>query len=416
MMNSISRHNTGLPNAHRLPRSAKAVVQLLIRMPLGRLDLVLPNGTQHQLGGAHASSSSLHASITVHDWSVFKLVLKAGDIGFAQSYIDGQWQTPDLAALLRLMLANRHHLEKVLYGTWWGAAWYRLRHWLNRNSKAGSEKNIHAHYDLGNDFYRLWLDPGMSYSSAWFQGDLQGDLVAAQNAKMAQALAQAGVQPGTRLLEVGCGWGGLAEMAAASMGAQVKGITLSKAQLQWAKNRIAKADLSDRVELSYQDYRDLPAQHAAEPFDAIVSIEMFEAVGQAYWESYFSMIRQCLKPGGKACIQTITIQDELFDRYRQSTDFIQQYIFPGGLLPSKQIFEEHAAKAGLQVVHRLPIGRDYAETLRRWRTRFLEQSEQVQQQGFDLRFIRTWEFYLAYCEAAFDDGTTNVYQFTLCHA
>jgi cyclopropane-fatty-acyl-phospholipid synthase len=415
-MNTISNIHPGLPTPSRLPRSAKAVIRLLVRMPVGRLDLELPNGARHQLGGLHPGAQDLHAAIVVKDWVVFQLALKSGDIGFAQSYIDGQWQTPDLAALLRLMLANRDHLEKVVYGTWWGAAWYRIRHWMNRNSKVGSERNIHAHYDLGNDFYRLWLDPGMSYSSAWFKGNLKGDLLAAQNAKMALALAQAEVGPGTRLLEVGCGWGGLAEMAAGSLGAQVKGITLSKAQLQWAQERIARVGLSDRVELSYQDYRDLPNAHAAQPFDAIVSIEMFEAVGQAYWESYFSMVKQCLKSSGKACIQTITIRDDLFERYRQSTDFIQQYIFPGGLLPSAKEFGQAVNRAGLKVVHRMAMGQDYAETLRRWRESFMSQAEPVAQQGFDQKFVRTWEFYLAYCEAAFDDGATNVYQFTLSHA
>jgi cyclopropane-fatty-acyl-phospholipid synthase len=395
----------------RAPAAAHRLLRMLERLPHGRLDLQLPDGRQLSLGCGDGE----RAALRVQQWSLFERVLKSGDIGLAESYIAGDWDTPDLAGLLRLALANREHIDGLIYGRWWGRLAYRLRHLLRRNSRSGSAKNIHAHYDLGNDFYRLWLDPGMSYSSAWFEGRDPRDvgLVEAQDAKVRRALREAGVKPGDRVLEIGCGWGGLAEMAAREFGARVKGVTLSREQLQWGQARMRNAGLQDAVELLYQDYRDLPKQHAEQPFDAIVSIEMFEAVGQEYWRGYFETLNACLKPGGRACIQSITIRDDLFERYVRSTDFIQQYIFPGGLLPSPSAFEAEARRAGFVVEHKLAFGRDYAETLRRWRDAFLKDIDAVQRQGFDLRFQRIWTFYLAYCEAAFDAGSTDVVQFTL---
>ena len=293
---------------------------------------------------------------------------------------------------------------------------YRLRHLLNRNSLRGSARNIHAHYDLGNAFYAEWLDETMSYSSAWFEGDLGRPLAEAQRAKLRRALREAGVGPGTRLLEVGCGWGALAELAAGECGAQVTGLTLSTEQLDWARRKLAAAGLAERCELRLQDYRQLAEQAAPGSFDAVVSIEMFEAVGHEYWDAYFRMLAHCLKPGGLACIQSITIRDDLFERYLRSTDFIQQYIFPGGLLPSNAAFEALARRHGFTVERRLGFGADYAETLRRWRLRFHERLAEVERQGFDRRFQRTWHFYLAYCEAAFALGNTDVVQFTLRRA
>jgi cyclopropane-fatty-acyl-phospholipid synthase len=291
---------------------------------------------------------------------------------------------------------------------------YRAKHLFNRNSRRGSAKNIHAHYDLGNAFYALWLDPTMNYSSAWFDGAQHGDLVQAQWAKVRRALAECGVGAGDRVLEIGCGWGALAECAARDFGAVVTGVTLSSEQLTWARQRLADAALP--ADLRYQDYRELAADGAGGSFDAIVSIEMFEAVGVAYWPGYFATLKRELKPGGRACVQSITIRDDLFERYQRSTDFIQQYIFPGGMLPSPAAFRAAAAAAGLEVVAELDFGPDYAETLRRWRARFHAADAQVRQLGFDARFVRIWEFYLAYCEAAFETGSTSVMQFTLRHA
>ena len=387
------------------PPAARAVFRLLRGLRHGSLDVQWPDGSSLHFGAA--AGDGARAAIRLHDWRVCGAALKAGDIGFAESFIAGDWSTPDLSALLQLLAANRPALEDLIYGRWWAALLYRVRHRLNRNSRGGSRKNVHAHYDLGNAFYRLWLDPTMNYSSAWFDGDRRRDMVAAQHAKVQRALQECGVRPGQRLLEIGCGWGALAETAAREFGARVTGVTLSAAQLAWAAERVA--GLSPAVDLRLQDYRDV----ADGPYDAIASIEMFEAVGRAYWPGFFATLHSQLRPGGRACIQSITIRDDLFERYVRSTDFIQQYIFPGGLLPSPSAFRAAAARAGLRVVNELEFGPDYAETLRRWRQAFLQRADDVRAHGHDERFMRLWEFYLAYCEAAFTTGNTGVMQFTL---
>jgi cyclopropane-fatty-acyl-phospholipid synthase len=398
---------------HGAPATARVVLALLKRLKIGSLDLQLPDGSTAHFGpAAQAGDGAPRAGLRLHNWKMCAAAMKSGDIGFAEGYIDGDWSTPDLTALLTLMIANRDVIESAVYGHWWGRLIYRLKHLLNHNSKANSRKNIQAHYDLGNDFYRLWLDQTMSYSSAWFEGDHGKPMVEAQRAKVKRTLVETGItadKPGQRVLEIGCGWGGLAEIAASEHGAHVTGVTLSTEQLHWAKERMRKAGLSESADLRLQDYRDIQD----EPFDAIVSVEMFEAVGREYWSGYFGTINRCLKPGGLACIQTITIHDDLFERYIKSTDFIQQYIFPGGLLPSDAAFRIEAEKAGLEVVKAMAFGRDYAETLRRWRADFHRHIQAVQRLGFDERFQRIWEFYLAYCEAAFDMGNTNVVQYTL---
>jgi cyclopropane-fatty-acyl-phospholipid synthase len=408
-----STSSAGLRLPQDAPASARLVLRLLQRLHVGSLDVQLPDGSTAHFGQpAHVGDGAPRAGLCLHNWRVCAAAMKSGDIGFAEGYIDGDWSTPDLTALLKLLIANRDHIESAVYGSWLGRLVYRIKHLLNHNSKANSRKNIQAHYDLGNDFYRLWLDATMSYSSAWFDGDHGKPMVEAQRAKIKRALLEAGVradQPGQRILEIGCGWGGLAEMAAAEFGAHVTGVTLSTEQLQWARDRMAGAGLANQSDLRLQDYRDIRDG----PFDAIVSIEMFEAVGREYWASYFATLQRCLKPGGRACLQTITIRDDLFARYVKSTDFIQQYIFPGGLLPSDQAFKAEAFKAGLEVVNAMAFGPDYAETLRRWRADFHRHIQQVQALGFDERFQRIWEFYLAYCEAAFDMGNTNVVQYTL---
>jgi len=387
------------------PAAARAVFRLLQRLRHGSLDLQMPDGSSAHFG--NKSDDGPRAALRLRNWNVCGAVLRSGDIGFAESYIAGDWTTPDLTTLLTLFIANRDEVESIVYGSWWGSALYRLKHLFNRNSRQGSKKNIHAHYDLGNEFYRLWLDPTMNYSSAWFEGDFSRPMPDAQHAKVRRALREAGVKPGDRVLEIGCGWGALAECAAREFDAKVTGVTLSSEQLEWAKKRLSDASLPG--DLRFQDYRDI----ADGPFDAIASIEMFEAVGREYWPSFFSTVRSQLKPGGKACIQSITINDKYFERYVKSTDFIQQYIFPGGLLPSPSAFRAAAAQAGLCVVNELDFGPDYAETLRRWRERFLAEETRIRRLGFDTRFMRIWEFYLAYCEAAFATGNTSVMQFTL---
>ncbi len=407
-MNRSTTLNTP-PLSASAPAAARAVFQLMKRLKYGSLDVHTPDGTSARFGSA--AEGEPRAAIRLRNWNPCAAALKSGDIGFAESFIAGDWTTPDLTALLTLFIANRDEVESVIYGTWWGSLLYRAKHLFNRNSRNGSKKNIHAHYDLGNEFYRLWLDPTMNYSSAWFKGERSGDLVDAQWAKVRRALNEAGVQKGDRVLEIGCGWGALAECAAREFGATVTGVTLSSEQLAWAQKRLGDSGLAG--DLRYQDYRALNDSAGDGPFDAVVSIEMFEAVGREYWPSFFETLKAQLKPGGSACIQSITIRDDLFERYVKSTDFIQQYIFPGGLLPSPNAFRAAAAKAGLKVVNELDFGLDYAETLRRWRDRFLSQEGPVRRLGFDTRFMRIWEFYLGYCEAAFATGNTSVMQFTL---
>lgn len=387
-----------------LPTAARRLLNLLTRLRVGTLDMQTPDGRMLRFGQGEAPRAALHVS----DWHWCSEVLRSGDVGLGEAYIAGRWHSPDLPALLRLCLANREALESAVYGKVWGRWWYRLRHLWRRNSRSGSRRNIHAHYDLGNDFYRLWLDGSMTYSSAWFEGSRDQPLAVAQRAKMKRALDELGVAPGGHVLEIGCGWGAMAEYAARH-GVQLTGVTLSPAQLAWAQERLAIQGLSGRATLRLQDYRDIDDG----PYDAIVSIEMFEAVGEAYWPQFFDTLRRQLRPGGRACVQSITIRDDLFARYRSGTDFIQQYVFPGGLLPSPTVFRAAAQRAGLRVVNELAFGLDYAETLRRWRHEFIRREPEVRAQGFGSDFLRLWEFYLAYCEAAFDAGTTDVMQFTL---
>ncbi|MFY8082386.1 MAG: class I SAM-dependent methyltransferase [Rubrivivax sp.] len=404
-MNTTTAQAFSLPSA--APAAARTVFALLKKLQHGTLDVQMPDGAQARFGSG--AEHEPKAALRLVDWRVCSAALKSGDIGFAEAYIDGHWTTPDLAALLRLFIANRNAMDSVIYGTWWGSLAYRLKHLLNRNSRNGSKKNIHAHYDIGNSFYKLWLDETMNYSSALFEGDFSRPSSQAQTAKVRRALTECGVRPGDRVLEIGCGWGALAQEAAASLGARVTGVTLSTEQLGFARERLQRLGVAECADLRLQDYRDI----SDGPYDAVASIEMFEAVGRAYWASYFQTVHRQLKPGGRACIQTITIRDDLFDRYVKSTDFIQQYIFPGGLLPSPQAFRAEARRAGLEVVNELAFGPDYAETLRRWRADFMDRDSQVRRLGFDTRFMRIWEFYLAYCEAAFDTGNTDVIQFTL---
>jgi cyclopropane-fatty-acyl-phospholipid synthase len=372
--------------------------------------MTLPDGNIREFGN---KSDTLHGEIQILDWSVFKQVMSHGDIGFAESYIRGEWNTPDLKAILELAIRNRTILEKAIYGNWYGSILYRIKHWLRDNSKSGSRKNIHAHYDLGNAFYTLWLDPTMSYSSAWFSEGEQQSLADAQQSKIQRILQSLNPKLGHHVLEIGCGWGGVMEQAIRSNIA-ITGLTLSTEQKVFAQERLTQVqsqmDNPKSFEVRLQDYRDCKDQ-----FDGIASVEMFEAVGEKHWPEYFQTIAKCLKTGGKACIQTIVIAEELFERYRDNTDFIQQYVFPGGMLPSRTSFKESAAKAGLQIDAEFAFGADYAKTLCMWRDSFNQKLDEVRSLGFDEAFIRLWNFYLMYCAAGFAERNIDVVQFTLSH-
>jgi len=395
------------PSAHP-PYAAGLMFKLLAQLRSGALTVHGPAGYCHTFGNRDAA---LHVRLTLEDWSVVTRVAASGDIGFAEAYLDGLWNTDNLPGLIELFCANRAAIETAMYGSRLGGLLYRIRHLFNANSRRGSRKNISAHYDLGNPFYALWLDRSMTYSSALFAGDNGLTLEQAQLRKYHRVLDQLGAQPGQRILEIGCGWGGFAEVAARDYGVRVTGLTLSKEQLAYAQARLQKAGLADLVDLRLMDYRDLDGQ-----YDHIVSIEMFEAVGESYWDGYFACLKRNLKPDGRAVVQSITIDEAVFPRYRKSTDFIQQYVFPGGMLPSPTEFCRRAALAGLKFEIGLRFGPDYAETLRRWRIAFLATLPAVREQGYDDRFIRLWEFYLAYCEGAFAAGSTDVVQFDLVAA
>ncbi len=387
------------------PAAARLILKMLGALKHGALLLKTPDGARRLYG-----DGSLPVSLELHNWKLCGAALRSGDIGFAETFIAGDWKSDNLPGLIELLARNRAAVEALVYGSWWGSLLYRVRHLLNGNSRAGSKKNIHAHYDIGNAFYRLWLDRSMTYSSALFDAGGRGgrDLERGQMAKYRRIADQLQLAPGVRVLEIGCGWGGFAETAARECGVHVTGLTLSTEQLAYARQRLADAGLADRADLQLCDYRDSAGQ-----YDAIASIEMFEAVGQRYWPSYFACLARNLKAGGRACVQTIVIADALFERYSKGTDFIQQYIFPGGMLPSPAEFRRCAGEHGLRVVDEFCFGLDYAETLRQWRAGFGAQRAELERQGFDGRFLLTWEFYLAYCEAAFRAANTDVVQYTL---
>jgi len=387
-----------LRQAEPLARDTRLVFQLLEQLQGGMLEIRLPDGSSRLFGdGEHG------VTLSVSDEAMFGAVLARGDIGLAEAYLDGHWDSPDITGLLSLLAKNRAVLKTAVYGSWRKLLAARVRHWLNGNSRAGSKRNIMAHYDLGNDFYQLWLDPGMSYSSALYRAVDAGDLESAQRAKYRRILRRLKADAGDRVLEIGCGWGGFAEMAV-EQGLQVTGLTLSPAQLAWAQKRVPGADLR------LQDYRDTKEQ-----FDHIVSIEMFEAVGERWWPTYFKTIAKSLKPGGRAVVQSITIRDDLFADYRKGTDFIQQYVFPGGMLPSRAAFRAAAAKQGLVVHGEYAFGEDYARTLAEWRHAFEAKWPEIAALGFDENFRRLWRMYLCYCEAGFLAGNVDVVHFELAH-
>jgi cyclopropane-fatty-acyl-phospholipid synthase len=378
---------------------ARLLDRLLAGIDCGRLTIELPTGRRVQRVGR---DNGPEAAITIHRWRLLRRLLASGDIGFAEGFIAGDWSSPDLVALIRLAARNTEPLKRIQRGSPLFRLANRLRHARRANTRRGSRRNIEAHYDLGNDFYRLWLDRSMLYSSGLYD-DGTTTLEAAQQAKLARIRQLLQLRGGERVLEIGCGWGALAVHLAERAGAHVTGITLSPSQLAFAQDVASASPAAGHIALRLQDYRDL-----SERFDRIASIEMFEAVGRAWWPTYFAAIRRSLKSEGCAVLQVITIAEERFEDYLRDTDFIQKHIFPGGLLPSKTAFAEAAAGAELRVERAEHFGLSYAETLAEWRLRFQRSWPLIAAQGFDERFHRLWTYYLAYCEAGFREGAIDV--------
>jgi cyclopropane-fatty-acyl-phospholipid synthase len=397
----------------RAPSTARLLLALLETLPQGSLVLHLPDGTTRSFGNASTDRSSggdASASVTLHDWRVLADTLRRGDTGFAEGYISGLWDTPDLVRLLGLLARNQRKLDRACYGVGLARWLLRLRHLLNANTRRQAKRNIVSHYDLGNAFYRLWLDETMTYSAGLFEGDPSRSLEHAQRAKYARLLDQLALPRGAHLLEVGCGWGGFAELAA-RRGYRVTALSLSDAQTAYARERLQRERLAERVEFRVEDYRDVTGT-----YDGIVSIEMFEAVGERWWPTYFRKLHALLRPGGRAAIQSITIDDERFERYRRETDFIQQHIFPGGMLASRPRLLEVARAGGFRLLDAYAFGGDYARTLTRWLASFEAHLPAVRSLGFDEPFVRCWRFYLAYCIAAFEAGSTDVGHYTFARA
>jgi cyclopropane-fatty-acyl-phospholipid synthase len=369
----------------------------------GRIEFSLPDGRVFRIETAHPGPAVL---LEVRNPDLFARLVREGDLGFCEAYLDGWWSTPDLQGLMDLIHLGNGDLQEAFPAMRLVRLFERLRHWLRSNTRSGARRNIAYHYDLGNDFYRLWLDETMTYSSAIFKTG-QESLEAAQRAKYASMVDRMGVGPGDHVLEIGCGWGGFAEYAAAERGLRVTGLTISQAQHDFAVERMRRAGVADQVDIRLQDYRDHDGR-----YDGIASIEMFEAVGERFWPVYFDTLRERLKPGARATLQIITVEDARFEAYRRSVDFIQKYIFPGGMLPSPGALRREGARAGLMLHDQVDFGESYSQTLRRWHETFNAQWDTISRMGFDERFRRMWNLYLTSCAAMFRAGGCDVTQIT----
>jgi len=386
----------------------RLVAKFFGRLEHGVLTVEFPSGAQRTFVGRQAGLDFDDlAVLVIHDWTTITRSIQHASIGMAEAYIDELWSSPDLTALLLLFERNEQALLRGIPNTRFNWFRDRLAHLRNQNSREGSRRNISFHYDLGNEFYALWLDDSMTYSAALFEQPGMS-IYYAQQAKYRRLAEEVGIKPGDRVLEIGCGWGGFAEFAIAELGCQVTGITLSQEQLDFAQKKLTSAGLADKADLRLCDYRDIEGV-----FDHVVSIEMLEAVGEQYWPQYFDKIRSLLKPGGRAGIQVITIDEDRYDRYRRSADFIQKYIFPGGMLPSDSVFKKQVYRAGLQLLDQRDFGQCYGKTLKNWNQQFQSKLHEVKSMGFDERFIRLWQFYLSYCEAGFRKGSVNVSHYVL---
>ncbi len=379
--------------------SDRWIARVVRSLKIGSLTIETPSGARVEGRG---EIEGPRATLILHRWRTMRRLMFGGDVGFAEAYMDGDWSTPDLATLIELAALNERALSEVTAGRRITRFLHRVRHLLRANTKSGSRRNIVAHYDLGNDFYKLWLDPSMTYSSALYASQKQS-LEDAQDNKLARIMDLLAIKGGEHVLEIGCGWGRLAERLVTERDAHVTGLTLSPSQLAGAKERLAKAGASDKADLRLQDYRDV-----TETFDRVVSIEMIEAVGEKYWPAYFGKIADVLKPGGLAVLQVITIADDRFELYRRNADFIQRYIFPGGMLPSPLVMLEQIRQAGMKFVSLETFGDSYARTLNEWNRRFQRAWPEIEAMGYPRKFKRTWEYYLAYCEGGFRSRAIDV--------
>jgi cyclopropane-fatty-acyl-phospholipid synthase len=387
-----------------LPRYFSQVFDVASRMQTGQLDFALPDGRVFRAKG---KETGYVAVLEIHNPDTFARLIREGDLGFCEAYMEGWWSTPDLQGFLDLVHADNDELYDGFPGMGLVRAYEKLRFWLQRNTKAQAKKNISYHYDLGNEFYGHWLDESMTYSSALFEPG-QNSLEAAQEAKYASMVDQMGAQPGDHILEIGCGWGGFAEYAAKKRGLRLTCLTISEEQFKYSVERIEKEGLSDLVTIKLQDYRDETGL-----YDGIASIEMFEAVGEKYWPVYFDALRERLKPGKSATLQIITVQDRRWEVYKRGVDFIQKYIFPGGMLPSPKALQAEVLKAGLQVTRSIEFGESYSRTLRMWHDTFNAKWDRISALGFDERFRLMWNFYLTSCAATFHSGNCDVTQITV---
>lgn len=397
-----------LPEVRRTPAPFRMFLKLAAsNWAIGTWEIVIPGGRRLVIRGRDPGPAGV---LVVKDFRFVGRVMASGDIGFAEGFMAGEWDTPDLSALLEVLSLNYDRIRRLTVGNPFVRLFNNLTHFMRRNSRSGSRKNIHAHYDLGNQFYEKWLDPSMTYSSARHEHPGQG-LTAAQRNKYRTLAESIGLQRGQTVLEIGCGWGGFAEYAAGEVGAVVTGITISREQFEYARSRLFRQGLADRTDIRMVDYRDVNGA-----FDRVASIEMFEAVGQEYWPAYFGKIHEVLKPGGRAGLQIITIDDQYFESYRRRTDFIQKYIFPGGVLPSEAALKPVIENAGLAWASVARFGQAYADTLAEWQDRFQAAWNEIRPLGFDERFRKLWAFYLSYCEAGFRTGRTDVIQLELKRA
>ncbi len=391
-----------------LPRAGvglglRLLMFMLKGLRIGRLDVTLPNGERRQFVG---NEPGPHGVLHIRSRRLIGYVLRNGEVGFGEGYLDGLWDSPDLAALLAVMHINEPHYKGPYEKNPLARLWGWLRHKLRANSRGGARANIEYHYDLGNEFYKMWLDETLAYSSGMFIRPDES-LKDAQLNKFKLNYERLELRPGHHLLEIGSGWGGFAIYAAQHSGCRVTSITLSKEQLAEAQHRAQAAGVADRVKFELRDYRDVK-----DTYDRVVSIEMYEAVGEEYWPAYFAAIARALKPGGRAAIQGITISPKLFDQYRTKRDFIQKYIFPGGMLCPPGLFQDLAGQAGLKSRDPRFFARDYADTLAHWHRNVLAARDRIVAQ-FDERFLRLWRYYLAYCECGFRVGSVDLMQITL---